>query len=119
MPYYQRLGQVPRKHHIWFHRNGSTPSYKNEGIAYEHVFTTQGFDEAYSIGELQTKLTDWSGDRPAVFTPIGLYPAWDDLVTTTLNEVRNRVRTGIARRPESFSTYTHGVRSPVAGRMKE
>jgi Xaa-Pro aminopeptidase len=55
-----------------------------------------GFDEAYSIGELQTRLTDWSGDRPAVFTPIGLYPAWDDLITTTLNEVRNRVRTGIA-----------------------
>ena len=49
MPYYQKLGEVPRKHHIWFHRNGSTPSYKNEGIAYEHVFTTQGFDEAYSI----------------------------------------------------------------------
>ena len=49
MPYYQRLGEVPRKHHIWFHRNGSTPSYKNEDIAYEHVFTTEGFDEAYSI----------------------------------------------------------------------
>ena len=25
---------------------GTTPSYKNEDIAYEHVFTTQGFDEA-------------------------------------------------------------------------
>ena len=49
MPYYQKLGEVPRKHHIWFHRNGATPTYKNEGIAYEHVFTTQGFDEAYSI----------------------------------------------------------------------
>src|SRR5204863_109144 len=49
MPYYQRLGEIPRKHHIWFHRNGSAPTYKNEGIAYEHVFTTQGFDEAYSI----------------------------------------------------------------------
>src|SRR6266480_1689526 len=49
MPYYQRLGQIPKKHHIWFHRNGAAPTYKNEGIAYEHVFTTQGFDEAYSI----------------------------------------------------------------------
>src|SRR5438034_153431 len=49
MPFYQKLGQIPRKHHIWFHRNGAAPSYKNEGIAYEHVFTTQGFDEAYSI----------------------------------------------------------------------
>ena len=49
MPYYQKLGEIPKKHHIWFHRNGATPTYKNEGIAYEHVFTTQGFDEAYSI----------------------------------------------------------------------
>ena len=49
MPYYQKLGQIPRKHHIWFHRNGAAPSYKNEGIAYEHVITTQGFDETYSI----------------------------------------------------------------------
>src|SRR6476660_7252182 len=49
MPHYQKLGQIPRKHHIWFHRNGAAPTYKNEGIAYEHVFTTEGFDEAYSI----------------------------------------------------------------------
>ena len=49
MPYYQKLGQMPSKHHIWFHRNGAAPTYKNEGIAYEHVFTTAGFDEAYSI----------------------------------------------------------------------
>ena len=49
MPYYQKLGQIPKKHHIWFHRNGSGPSFKNEGIAYEHVITTEGFNEAYSI----------------------------------------------------------------------
>ncbi|HEX5315643.1 MAG TPA: homogentisate 1,2-dioxygenase, partial [Candidatus Kapabacteria bacterium] len=49
MPFYQRLGQIPRKHHIWFHRNGAEPTYKNEGIAYEHVITTEGFNEAYSI----------------------------------------------------------------------
>src|SRR5437667_9444647 len=49
MPYYQKLGQIPKKHHIWFHRNGAAPTYKNEGIAYEHVFTTPGFAEAYSI----------------------------------------------------------------------
>ena len=49
MPYYQKLGEIPRKHHIWFHRNGGEPTYKNEGIAYEHVITTEGFNEAYSI----------------------------------------------------------------------
>ena len=49
MPYYQKLGEIPRKHHIWFHRNGAGPAYKNEGIDYEHVITTEGFNEAYSI----------------------------------------------------------------------
>ena len=46
MPFYQRLGQIPRKHHIWFHRNGAAPTYKNEGIAYEHVITTEGFQRS-------------------------------------------------------------------------
>src|SRR5438067_2168753 len=49
MPFYQKLGQIPRKHHIWFHRNGAAPTFKDEGIAYEHVITTEGFNEAYSI----------------------------------------------------------------------
>ena len=50
MSHYQKLGEIPRKHHIWFHRNGaSNGGYKNEGIAYEHVITTEGFNEAYSI----------------------------------------------------------------------
>src|SRR6266480_4900673 len=49
MPFYQKLGQIPRKHHIWFHRNGAAPTFKNEGIAYEHVITTEGFNEAFSI----------------------------------------------------------------------
>src|SRR2546430_5466593 len=49
MPFYQKLGEIPRKHHIWFHRNGASPTFKNEGIAYEHVITTEGFNEAFSI----------------------------------------------------------------------
>ncbi len=54
------------------------------------------FDEAYPIAELATKLVDWTCDRPALYTALGLYPAWDQTVTATLNEVRNRVRTGVA-----------------------
>src|SRR5207253_7685868 len=49
MPYYQKLGEMPRKHHIWFSRDGAGPGFKNEGIYYEHVVTTEGFNEAYSI----------------------------------------------------------------------
>ena len=49
MPFYQKLGEMPRKHHIWFSRDGAGPGYRNEGIYYEHVVTTEGFNEAYSI----------------------------------------------------------------------
>ena len=68
-----------------------------------------GFDEAYSISELTGKLADWTCDRPAVYAPLGLYPVWDDKITATLNEVRNRVRTGVAA-PESIVD----VRAPLA-----
>jgi len=54
------------------------------------------FDEAYSITEFAGKLADWTADRPALYTPLGLYPSWDHVTTETLNEVRKRVRTGIA-----------------------
>jgi Xaa-Pro aminopeptidase len=68
-----------------------------------------GFDEAYPISELQGKLADWTCDRPALYAPLGLYPVWDDAITATLNEVRNRVRTGVAA-PETVVD----VRAPLA-----
>ncbi|HEY2967539.1 MAG TPA: aminopeptidase P N-terminal domain-containing protein [Casimicrobiaceae bacterium] len=55
-----------------------------------------GFDEAHPISELAVKLADETCDRPALYTPLGLYPGWDHTVTATLNEARNRVRTGVA-----------------------
>jgi Xaa-Pro aminopeptidase len=68
-----------------------------------------GFDEAYSISELAAKLAEWSCDRPALYAPLGLYSGWDHMLTATLNEVRNRVRTGIAA-PETVID----VRSAIA-----
>jgi Xaa-Pro aminopeptidase len=55
-----------------------------------------GFDEAYAIGELDAKLPDLAGDQAALFTPIGLFDDWDRRITGVLNEVRGRVRTGVA-----------------------
>ena len=55
-----------------------------------------GFDEAHSMAELPARLAEWTCDRPALYTPLGLYPDWDQSVTATLNEVRSRVRTGVA-----------------------
>jgi Xaa-Pro aminopeptidase len=68
-----------------------------------------GFDESYPITELPSKLVDWTCDRPAIYTPLGLYPQWDDAITVALNEVRNRVRTGIAA-PETVVD----ARAPLA-----
>jgi Xaa-Pro aminopeptidase len=55
-----------------------------------------GFDEAYPIAELDRLLPDLAADRPALFTPVGLSADWDRRVAGTLNEVRARVRTGVA-----------------------
>jgi homogentisate 1,2-dioxygenase len=48
MPQYLRLGEIPRKHHVKFPRDAAA-SFKGEGLHYEHVITTEGFDRAYSI----------------------------------------------------------------------
>jgi len=55
-----------------------------------------GFDEAHPIGELDSRLADLAGDRPALFTPVGFSEQWDRQVSALLNEVRSRVRTGVA-----------------------
>ena len=55
-----------------------------------------GFDEAHPISALAAKLPDIASDRPALFTPLGQFDAWDRQVTDLLNEVRNRVRTGVS-----------------------
>jgi len=54
-----------------------------------------GFDEAHPISALQDKLPELASDRPALFTPLGLFRDWDQQVTGLLNEVRSRVRTGV------------------------
>jgi len=55
-----------------------------------------GFDEAHSIAELDGMLPDLAADRPALYTPLGLFAAWDHKISNLLNEVRKRVRTGVA-----------------------
>ncbi len=60
-----------------------------------------GFDEAHPIGGLDAKLADLAADRPALYTPLGLFEPWDRQVSTLLNEVRARARTGVAA-PEAI-----------------
>ncbi len=68
MPVYMKLGQVPRKRHIRFARDPQK-SFLGEGLAYEHVVTTAGFDRAYSImyhirPPTRVKHTELVGHRP-------------------------------------------------------
>ncbi|HEY1327307.1 MAG TPA: aminopeptidase P N-terminal domain-containing protein [Casimicrobiaceae bacterium] len=55
-----------------------------------------GFDEAHPIEAVREKLPELASDRPALFTPLGLFPDWDRQITDVLNEVRGRARTGVA-----------------------
>ena len=55
-----------------------------------------GFDEARPIGELAAALPQLLADQPAVYTFVGLDPAWDKTITDALNGVRALVRTGVS-----------------------
>ena len=55
-----------------------------------------GFDEAHTIAELDKFLPDLAADRPALYTPLGLFAPWDLRVSELLNEVRSRARTGVS-----------------------
>ncbi|MCC7041198.1 MAG: aminopeptidase P N-terminal domain-containing protein [Burkholderiales bacterium] len=55
-----------------------------------------GFDEAYAYPELDAKLRELAVDRPALYTPLGLFEAWDHRIVQLLNAVRAQVRTGVA-----------------------
>jgi homogentisate 1,2-dioxygenase len=46
MPFYRKLGSLPRKRHIAYRHE---PGYRGEGLYYEEVVTTAGFGRAYSI----------------------------------------------------------------------
>ena len=48
MPVYMRVGEIPPKRHTRLSRDPEK-SFNHEGLAYEHVMTTEGFDRAYSI----------------------------------------------------------------------
>jgi len=54
------------------------------------------FDEAHPIGEIERWLGDLAADQPALYTPLGLFSAWDRKITDVLNDVRSRARTGVS-----------------------
>ena len=68
MPVYIKMGQVPKKRHTRLAIEAEK-SFLREGLAYEHVVTTAGFDQAYSIlyhkrPPTRVKKVQWAGSVP-------------------------------------------------------
>ena len=59
-----------------------------------------GFDEAYSISQLDELLPNLMGNQNKLFYSLGADDAWDVRVTTWLNKVKDLARTGVSA-PES------------------
>jgi Xaa-Pro aminopeptidase len=54
-----------------------------------------GFDEAYSITELDARMPEILANQDVLHTPVGSDAAWDLRVAGWLNAVRAKVRTGV------------------------
>ena len=55
-----------------------------------------GFDEAFSIDQLDEMMPKLLADQPAIYTEVGEQAEWDARVMRWLNAVRAQVRTGIS-----------------------
>jgi len=60
-----------------------------------------GFDETYTIAQLDEKLAELMGDQPTVFYPVGASMAWDRRILKLRNEVQAKARSGI-RAPDEL-----------------
>ncbi len=69
-----------------------------EGFRYgpEAARAAFGFDEAHPIAELDARMPDLIADRDALYCHLGADAVWDARVTGWINQVRDRVRTGVA-----------------------
>jgi Xaa-Pro aminopeptidase len=68
-----------------------------DGFRYgpEAAKTEFGFDEAYSISQLDEMLPTLMANQPALFYSLGTDTGWDSRVTAWLNAVRAQTRSGI------------------------
>jgi len=62
----------------------------------EAARTAFGFDEAHPTGELDAQIPELISNREALFCHLGADAAWDARVTGWINQVRERVRTGVS-----------------------
>ena len=69
-----------------------------------------GFDAAYPISELDKRVPELMCGHTVLHTPLGSDAKWDGRVSTWLNEVRAKVRSGI-----TAPTQINDVRSAIGG----
>jgi Xaa-Pro aminopeptidase len=69
-----------------------------DGFRYgaEAAKTEFGFDEAYTIDQLDAMLPKLMGNYPKLFYSIGLDCHWDAKITSYLNQLREQARAGIS-----------------------
>jgi len=65
-----------------------------------------GFDEAYSISQLDEMLPNLMGNQIKLFYSLGASNEWDVKVTSWLNKLKKQARTGVAA-PESVVDVRH------------
>ena len=65
-----------------------------------------GFDETHSITEMDALMPELLANQTAVFCHLGADSAWDTRMMGWINEVRNRVRSGVAAPHEIGDVHT-------------
>ena len=60
-----------------------------------------GFDEAYSISQLDEVMLKLMANKPKLFYSLGIDNSWDTRITRVLNKVKDLARTGVSA-PESI-----------------
>ncbi len=88
-------GEQPQQKHFCREKNEEREiwdGYRYGPDAAREVF---GFDEAWTIGDLEKRLPDYLADQPLVWASLGYDSAWDATVLDALNSVRGKARSGI------------------------
>jgi Xaa-Pro aminopeptidase len=94
-------GEVPQT--ILFCRDKDTEREIWDGRRYGPAAARErfGFDAAYSITQLNEKLTELLGNQPALFYPLGHDAAWDQRILKLRGAVQANARSGI-RAPDEI-----------------
>ena len=95
-------GDAPRS--ILFCRDKDEEREIWDGFRYgpEGARAAFGFDEEHSISKLDELVPNFMADQPVVHSHLGAEPAWDARVMRWMNDVRARVRAGVAA-PQTIS----------------